>query len=158
MDDKERIDNLKRYVFYELLDMAGRVMVLVKYSPDVVIGNRGFIGDEKETGIVLVFNPKMKFNWDEFGITATLVFGAAPQKCFIPADCVAAVYSPEMNMQFVTSGQERPAAKGSVGSVEGGPRLKSAKGEPDGNSDPDSGKKIISVDFVKKKLIRDEIL
>ncbi len=50
MENKERIGDLKRHIFYELLDMAGRVMVLVKYSPDVVIGNRGFVGEEKETG------------------------------------------------------------------------------------------------------------
>lgn len=158
MENKERIGDLKRHIFYELLDMAGRVMVLVKYSPDVVIGNRGFVGEEKETGIILVFNPKMKFTWDEFGITATLVFGAAPQKCFIPADSISAVYSPELNAQFVTSNQEREPAKEHA--VPGAGEV-SKPGKRNGfvrKAGSDSDKNVISVDFVKKKMIRDETL
>ncbi|HMK59700.1 MAG TPA: hypothetical protein VK452_00975 [Dissulfurispiraceae bacterium] len=158
MDDKERIDDLKRHVFYELLDMAGRVMLLVKSSPDVVIGNRGFIGDEKETGIVLVFNPKMKFTWDEFGITATLVFGAAPQKCFIPTDSIAAVYSPELNVQFVNTGQERQLIRENTERLEYRARVGNTKNVANNNSHVGSGKNVISVDFIKKKLITDEIV
>ena len=155
METKERIGDLKRHIFYELLDMAGRVMVLVKYSPDVVIGNRGFVGEEKEAGIILVFNPKMKFTWDEFGITATLVFGATPQKCFVPADNIAAVYSPELNAQFITSNQERRAGAEQDASVavEGSKPVKRTGVAQ--KPAADSGKNVISVDFVKKTLIKD---
>ena len=155
MENKERIGDLKRHIFYELLDMAGRVMVLVKYSPDVVIGNRGFVGEEKEAGIILVFNPKMKFTWDEFGITATLVFGATPQKCFVPADNIAAVYSPELNAQFITSNQERRAGAEQDASVAGeGSKPVKRTGVAQKHA-ADSGKNVISVDFVKKTLIKD---
>ena len=156
MENKERIGDLKRHIFYELLDMAGRVMVLVKYSPDVVIGNRGFVGEEKAPGLILVFNPKMKFTWDEFGITATLVFGAAPQKCFVPADNIAAVYSPELNAQFITSNQERQAREENAASVAGeGTKPIKRNGAARKPAD-DSEKNVISVDFVKKILIKDK--
>jgi hypothetical protein len=156
MENKERIGDLKRHIFYELLDMVGRVMVLVKYSPDVVIGNRGFVGEEKEAGIILVFNPKMKFTWDEFGITATLVFGAAPQKCFVPADSIAAVYSQELNAQFITSNPERHALMENVASVEGEGSKPGKRNGVVRKTAADSEKNVISVDFVKKILIKDE--
>lgn len=147
MENEERINNLKKHLFYELLDMAGRVMVLVKYSPGVIIGNRGFVGKEKEAGIVLVFTPKMKFTWDDYGIAATLAFGSAPQKCFIPAGSIAAVYSPELNVQFVSSVSERQAAKGVAVPQKGVDEV--PEGEVGGN--------VISVDFVhRKKLNKDE--
>jgi len=152
MDNEERLNNLKKQIFFEFLDMAGRVMVLVKHSPDVVIGNRGFIGEEKESGIILVFNPKMKFTWDEYGISATLVFGAVPQKCFIPAGSIEAIYSAELNAQFVAAVHGRKMANDTAGSV-------TENEGPDAGTKTGTGadKKIISVDFVhKKKLNKDE--
>ena len=156
MEYEERLNNLKKQIFYEFLDMAGRVMVLVKYSPDVVIGNRGFIGKEKESGIILVFNPKMKFIWDEYGISTTLVFGAAAQKCFIPAGSIEAVYSAELNAQFVAAVHERQMAKDIAGS-ETGSEGPSAGVNNSTKIVTEADKKIISVDFVhKKKLNKDE--
>src|SRR5208337_4722022 len=84
------VNSLKKHVFYELLHLAGRVFVLARYSEHVILGNRGFTADEKENGIILVFNSKMNFQWDEYGITATLVFGTSPQKCFVPVDEITA--------------------------------------------------------------------
>ena len=156
MENEERLNSLKKHIFYELLDVVGRVMVLVRHSPDVVIGNRGFVGEEKESGVILVFNPKMKFTWDEFGISATLVFGAAPQKCFIPSGSIAAVYSPELNVQFVAGEHERATAKEAVryeGKSVG--RIAARKNGTDESAAV--GKNVISVDFVhKKKLKKDE--
>lgn len=104
------LNNLKKHIFFELLNLAGKAFVLVRYSDDVILGNRGFTAEEKENGIILVFNPRMNFLWDDYGITATLVFGTSPQKCFVPAADITAVYSPELNAQFVISPQ--PAAAG----------------------------------------------
>jgi hypothetical protein len=152
MEHEERLNNLKKQIFFEFLDMAGRVMVLVRYSPDVVIGNRGFIGEEKKSGIILVFNPKMKFTWDEYGILATLVFGSASQKCFIPAGSIEAVYSAELNAQFVAAVHGRKTANDTAGSVP------ESEGTDAGTkTGTGADKKIISVDFVhKKKLNKDE--
>lgn len=95
------LNSLKKHVFYELLHIVGRVFILVKYSEHVILGNRGLAADERENGIVLVFNSGMNFQWDDYGITATLVFGSSPQKCFIPVDDITAVYSSELNTQFI---------------------------------------------------------
>jgi hypothetical protein len=101
METAAGLNSLKKHVFYELLHIGGRVFVLVRNSEHVVLGNRGFTPDERENGIVLVFNTGMNFQWDDYGITATLVFGSSPQKCFIPVDDITAVYSSELNTQFI---------------------------------------------------------
>jgi hypothetical protein len=102
------LNNLKKYIFFEFINLAGRAFILVRHSENVILGNRGFTAEEKENGIILVFNSRMNFMWDDYGITATLVFGTSPQKCFIPADDIVAVYSPELNAQFMTSYQPPP--------------------------------------------------
>ncbi|MBF0557814.1 MAG: hypothetical protein HQL08_03430 [Nitrospirae bacterium] len=137
MDD--RLKKLKRHVFYELLDIVGRAFVLVRPSENVVLGKRPLTPEEKENGIVLVFNSGMNFQWDDYGITATLVFGNSPQKCVIPADQIEAVYSPEANAQFIVlpSGAAKPGVK-SMGQV---------KTEA---SSAIAGK-VIKVDFTKKQ-------
>jgi len=108
---------LKKHIFFELLGTAGRVFILVKYSEDVLIGERGFLPEEKEKGIILVFNPAMNFEWHEGGISATLGFGTKTEKCFIPSDSIISIFSPELNAQFSSSppaqetAQKKPARK-----------------------------------------------
>jgi hypothetical protein len=128
----ETLAELKREVFYGLLELAGRAYVQVRPSDEVRIGRRGLIGEEKEKGIVLVFNQMMKFNWDEYGLNATLLFGSSPEKCFIPAEDIVGIYSPELGAQFMMS----PDAGGEE--EEGG-----TKSEPADN--------VIQVDFKKGK-------
>jgi hypothetical protein len=129
---RSRLNGLKKNIFYEMLDMAGRVFIVARYSEDVVIGNRGFTEEEKRNGIVLVFNKSMNFTWDDFGISSTLVFGTSPQKCFVPLDHIVAIYSPELRSQFITS-SEIP------GSEETGEK---------------AGPNVVQVDFTKKKASR----
>jgi hypothetical protein len=96
----QSLTDLKKHVFFELLDLAGRVFVLVAYSENVIIGERGFLPEEKEKGLVLVFNARMKFEWDRQGISATLGFGTRTEKCFIPPESIISVFSPDLNAQF----------------------------------------------------------
>lgn len=131
-----KINDLKKTVFYEMLNMAGRVFILVRYSDNVIIGDRGFTHDEKGNGIVLVFNQEMNFSWNETGITASLVFGSSPQKCFIPAEDIMMIYSPELNSQFVTA--SKPLGEGRLD-------------ENEGESLAKDGEKIVRIDFSKKK-------
>ena len=111
------LTSLKKHIFFELLGLARRVFILVKYSEDVLIGERGFLPEEKEKGIILVFNPAMNFSWDDQGISATLGFGAKTEKCFIPPDSILSIFSPELNAQFSSSPpmqetvQKKPARK-----------------------------------------------
>ncbi|MDX9715077.1 MAG: ClpXP protease specificity-enhancing factor SspB [Dissulfurispiraceae bacterium] len=143
MSKKLDVNDLKKDNFYHILDMAGRVFILVKYSPDVIIGKRGFTEQEKKQGLVLVFNTNMNFQWDDYGISATLAFGTVPQKCVIPAEHIAAVYSPDMNVQFLAAGSYEQ------------------KSEPSKEQPPDArpkgpgaeGSSIVKVDFSKKEKI-----
>lgn len=99
------LNELKANIFYEILNIVGRVFIVVRYSESVKLGKRGFLPEERENGLVLVFNNKMKFTWGEAGIEATLVFGNLLQRCFIPEDDIVAVYSPELKVQFIVGYQ-----------------------------------------------------
>lgn len=96
----KRLNELKKYVFFEILELAGRVFIVVDYDETVVIGRRGFLPEEKERGLILVFNRKMKFTWDEDAITAILVFGNTPERCYIPINAIAGVFSPDLRIQL----------------------------------------------------------
>ena len=133
------MNNLKRHIFYELMDIAGRVFILVRSSENVVLGKRSLTPEEKKNGVVLVFKSGMKFKWDDYGITATLVFGNLPQKCFIPAEQIEAVYSREVNAQFIVL----PVRDSVLEEPAGGPARIEVSSEPAG--------KIIKVDFTKKQ-------
>ena len=116
------INALKRHIFYELMNLVGRVFIVVRYNEDVQIGRRGFLPEEKEKGIVLVFNHNMNFQWHEWGIEARLIFGGLVEHCLIPVEHIVAIYSPEINTQFFSlpeglgfeereSSQEEPSAE-----------------------------------------------
>lgn len=134
----ETLEELKKQVFYDLLNIVGRVFIAVRYGNDVVIGNRGFLPQEREKGLVLVFNRKMNFIWDDVGLTTTLAFGTTPEKCFIPRESIMTIFSPELNAQFSALSKEGESSE------EPQKKIKTEK-------KTSSGKKVISVDFRKKK-------
>jgi hypothetical protein len=132
----ENLDELRRKVFFDMLNLAGRVFVAVGYGDDVVIGRRGFLPQEKEKGLILVFNQKMNFTWDDEGITATLVFGTTSEKCYIPQGRIMTIFSPELNAQFSTFPQNEPSGQHA--------------GKEESDRSP-ADEKVIKVDFGKKK-------
>lgn len=134
------LDELKRDVFFRVLEMAGRVFVVVRHSESVVVGTRGFLGEERDRGLVLVFNSRMRFQWDETGIHANLVFGTDPHKCFIPPEDIVSIYSPDASIQLtITPGEQ---ALSEAESLSGQAREEPAV-DRDGN--------VIRVDFTKRK-------
>ncbi len=137
------IEELKKTIFYEMLDLAGRVFIVVKHSQDVMIGTRGFTEEEIKNGIVLVFNGKMNFSWGDRGISTSLVFGSTPQKCFIPAENIIVIYSPELNAQFMTSPlvQEENLDQ----------KMKSGAEEQEKRENASENSKVVKVDFQKKR-------
>jgi len=135
----ETLEELKKQVFYEMLNIVGRVFIAVRYGENVVIGKRGFLPQEMEKGLVLVFNQKMNFTWDDVGITTTLAFGTTPEKCFIPQESIITIFSPELNAQFSALSKEGEDSKK--------PQKKMKIVEKKNSLD----KKVINVDFNKKK-------
>lgn len=92
-------------LFYDLLKDYGKVFIVVKYSDNSIIGNRGFTDEERKSGIVLVFNHKNheSLQWLEDGsITATLGFGVnnKQEKCFLHADDIVSIFSPDARVKF----------------------------------------------------------
>lgn len=155
-DDKDAmsiLNELKKKIFYDLLNLMGRVFVIVRYSEDVQIGTRGFLKPEKENGLVLVFNARMNFIWNENGlIEAKLVFGTKSEDCIIPVDHIIAVYSPELQTQFVTTYMTEvhnaSAPSTIVASVPEEPEEKEDDGSTAAEQDTN---KVLKVDFKKKK-------
>jgi hypothetical protein len=138
----ETLEELKKQVFYDMLNIVGRVFIAVRHGDDVVIGKRGFLPQEREKGLVLVFNQKMNFSWDDVGITTTLAFGTTAEKCFIPQESIITIFSPELNAQFSALSKDGEDSKE--------PQKKIRIAEKKASADkPD--KKVISVDFRKKK-------
>jgi stringent starvation protein B len=133
------LNNIKMRVFFDLLNLVGRVYVIVRYSEEVHLGNREFSDQEMENGLILVFNAKTNFTWKDDAIEAKLVFGAGPQKCYIPAEHVVAVYSPELNTQFVVTYRA-----GADGATPDESQKDSAAVKPESDN-------ILRVDFQKKK-------
>ncbi len=132
----DNLDQLKKDVFFSLLGMAGRVFVAVAYGDDVIIGKRGFLPQEKEKGIILVFNSNMSFSWDEDAVTATLVFGSTPEKCHIPVERITTIFSPELHAQFTTFPREGSARDGTKQEI--------------GDAHQNTGK-VVKVDFKKSR-------
>ncbi len=135
----ETLEELKKQVFYDLLNIVGRVFIAIAYSDAVIIGRRGFLPEEKEKGLILVFNNKMKFSWDDYGISTTLAFGQTPEKCFIPQESIITIFSPELNAQFSALSKEGEDLKEPQKKI----KVTEKKTSPD--------KKVINVDFKKKK-------
>jgi hypothetical protein len=129
------LNDLKKQVFFDMLKLAGRVYVLVRYSENVVIGKRGFLPEERERGIILVFNDRMDFDWDLAGISATLNFGAAFEKCFIPPDDILTIFSPDLSAQFSVSPEKNEKTHGKQDETK-------EEKSPDG--------KVVRVDFNRK--------
>jgi stringent starvation protein B len=146
-----QLNELKKHTFYELLNMAGRVYLLVKYSENVTVGTRGFLPEEKEHGLVLVLNTKMHFTWDEHGVCVKLVFGESPQKCFIPVDDILAIYSPELNSQLIIGPQQVVEANAAEGKSEEEATSKVEEMEGPSLGEDSKKNKVVRVDFQKKR-------
>jgi hypothetical protein len=137
------IHDLKKQIFHDMLDLAGRVFIHVRFSDKVVIGERGFFPEEQQRGIILVLNKGMHFTWDDGGISAELIFGSTVQQCFIPSDAIISLVSPELNAQFSITPQEPEKDVPKVKAEKMQRVLKKVWS--------DKGEKVIKVDFKKKQ-------
>jgi hypothetical protein len=102
---KKQVEYLQR-LFYDIWNDFGSVYILVKYSVNTSIGKRGFTEEEKEKGLILVFNDKTntRSDWDAEGnLTAILAFGARKEDICIHHDDLLGVFSPEAGVQFLRS-------------------------------------------------------
>ncbi|NWF76508.1 MAG: hypothetical protein HXY53_08090 [Nitrospirae bacterium] len=92
-------------LFYNILNDYGKVYIIVKYSENTVIGKRGFTDEEKNQGLILVFNQRNHKNlrWENDGsIVTTLGFGMnnRQENCFLHFDDIISVFSPDAKVKF----------------------------------------------------------
>ncbi|MGA1875046.1 MAG: ClpXP protease specificity-enhancing factor SspB [bacterium] len=152
-DIRQRLNELKKTTFYELLNLIGRVFIVVRYSENVIIGNRGFLPEERQKGLILVLNSTMNFMWDDYGISTKLVFGNSVERCFIPTDDIVSIYSPELSSQLIVGPQTASEPHGPEGTektshphhIEKETEEESPKGEDRRKS------KVVKVDFQKRR-------
>jgi hypothetical protein len=93
-------------LFFDLWNDFGSVYLLVRYSDRSRIGRRGFTDEEKEQGLVLVFNnlTNARIEWDEEGnVTCELAFGSRREDVYLHHDDLRGVFSPEAQVQFIRS-------------------------------------------------------
>lgn len=89
---KEEIEynrKIKKSIFEVLLEEANTFYIHCIDHPQLVIGDRGLIGKEKEEGIVLVLGPYSYRNlhWDEKGISCEMNF-AKWEYVYIPYESI----------------------------------------------------------------------
>jgi hypothetical protein len=132
------LEELRREVFARLLDLAGRVYIHVMPSEHVIIGRRGFKGQEQEDGIILVFNRQMKYHWHDGLIEATMSFGGVIEKCTIPVGEIIEIFSPDLGVQMILQPSEG---------------LHAVRDEEDVEADsPEEGDhRVIQVDFTRRE-------
>ncbi len=140
---QQRLNELKIKTFYELLDLAGRVFLIIRYSENVHIGTRGFLPEEKKNGLVLVLNKKMNFSWRDGLFECRLVFGTKPHTCIIPEEHIIGIHSPELNTQLITA-PYMPDEK------EAEHKEKTEKKRAV-STDAETGKNVVKVNFAKKR-------
>jgi hypothetical protein len=111
---KKQVEYLQK-LFYDIWNDFGSVYLIVRYSDKTVIGKRGFTDEEKNQGLVLVFNNKTSaaLNWDAEGnLSCVLAFGTRKEDVVIHHDDLLGLFSPDADVQFSRSdmGKEGPAA------------------------------------------------
>ncbi|KJR43511.1 stringent starvation protein B-like protein [Candidatus Magnetoovum chiemensis] len=145
----KRLNELKSKVFHELLEISGRVFIIIKYAENVIIGKRGFTKEEKENGLILVLNSKMAFSFTEDTLDANLVFGKKSEKCIVPVEQIVAIYSPELQAQFVVTYQSN---KSQPDKTPNDFSTKENKDQHVGNQ-TESQDNVVEVDFSKKRKV-----
>lgn len=135
------LNDLKKNVFFELLNLSGRVYIVVRYSPDVDLGKKVFTEDEKLNGLTLVFTTRMPVQWNAAGIATTLSFGAQAYRCFIPSQDILAIYSPDLHVQLTCAPEDTATVT-----------EKPSRGQTAPKQSPMRKKqgKVIEVDFAKR--------
>jgi hypothetical protein len=100
---KKQVAYLQK-LFYDLWNDFGSVYLIVGHSDRTRIGRRGFTEEEKEHGLILVFNNRTSntLTWDDEGnLSCVLAFGTRKEDVYIHHDDLRGLFSPEAGVQFL---------------------------------------------------------
>ncbi|WP_303852087.1 ClpXP protease specificity-enhancing factor SspB [Seleniivibrio woodruffii] len=92
-------------VLKEILNSYEKFFIHLMPHPDLIIGSRGLIGEEKKNGLVLVFSSYSydKLSIDEDSITVNMKFSGSWESLYIPVDAVSAVFNDPVKPEFMFS-------------------------------------------------------
>lgn len=94
------LTDLRKSVFYNILDMAGKVYIVVKYSEESILPwTKKHI---KEGSMSLVFNQSNYKNlvWTNSRVNVVLGFSDTTMQCTFPSKDIIAIFSPQLNIHF----------------------------------------------------------
>lgn len=92
-------------VLKEILNSYEKFFIHLMPHPNLIIGSRGLIGEEKKNGLVLVFSSYSydKLSIDEDSITVNMKFSGSWESLYIPVDAVSAVFNDPVKPEFMFS-------------------------------------------------------
>lgn len=155
---QEEIKNIRSFksdLFTLYWEKFGTFYMHVLPHPDLKIGSRGLVGEEKESGIVLVFGPRAVRDVQamEKELFAELQFGYNWEKVVIPWDSVFRIYdkaqSSLVQLRILPITNESPQ----IATLQADEKSKETELKPKKEAKPlDSNKdNVIRVDFGGKK-------
>lgn len=88
LEDIQALREFKKQLFSVYWERFGTFYVHVMPHPDLKIGKRGLVGDEPESGIILVIGPRAArdIRIEEEWVYAELQFGYTWEEVFLPWD------------------------------------------------------------------------
>lgn len=92
-------------VLKEILNSYEKFFIHLMPHPNLIIGSRGLIGEEKKNGLVLVFSSYSydKLSIDDDSITVNMKFSGSWESLYIPVDAVSAVFNDPVKPEFMFS-------------------------------------------------------
>lgn len=154
----EEIQNLKEFkkeLFTLYWEKFGTFYTHIIPHPSLKIGKRGLVGEEKESGIVLVFGPKAVRNLEYLDneLYCQLQFGYTWEDVYIPWDAIFRIYDKGQlsltQMHVIPVIQEIQTSEETHKEKKKSTHAKS-KSEDDSNKNKEKGN-VIRVDFGGKK-------
>ncbi len=157
MDEKptpEEILNMRSFkmgLFTLYWEKFQTFYVHVMPHPELIIGNRGLVGEERESGIILVFGPRAvkDIRYREKDLFCELQFGYNWEEVFIPWDAIFRIYDKsQMSLvqMRILSTIDIDDSRFQTGSKKPGQKKVSI----DSGEESDKGK-VIHIDFGGKK-------
>jgi len=139
------MSKFKKQVLELLFDFYDKFYMHVVPAGDIHIGERGFLGNENEHGLVLVFSASSYKNlrWDENALYANMRFSGKWESLVIPFQSVVTVFDdpgkPDFVFKFAVETEKEPSSKN-----------KEKEKSADKSRVKSSNGKIVKVDFSRR--------
>jgi len=92
-------------VLKEILNSYEKFFIHLMPHPELIIGSRGLVGEEKKNGIVLVFSSYSydKLSMEDDSVTVNMKFSGSWESLYIPVDAISAIFNDPVKPEFMFS-------------------------------------------------------